>query len=102
MERFPGHPTADEEEAKVRAFVERRTGAAPSQPRVPDMVHGNAFVMRNHQLESLRAWGANGHNGILELATGAGKTITAIYAATRIAESRGCRARSRGSLPGSC
>ena len=42
--------------------------------------------MRDHQLEALRAWAANGYNGILELATGAGKTITAIYAATRIAE----------------
>ncbi len=86
MERFPGEPRPDEEEARVRAFVERRTGAAPAKPRVPDAVHGSPFAMRDHQLEALRAWASNGHNGILELATGAGKTITAIYAATRIAE----------------
>jgi superfamily II DNA or RNA helicase len=42
--------------------------------------------MRDHQLEALRAWSANGCVGILELATGAGKTITSIYAATKTIE----------------
>lgn len=86
MERFPDPPTTEEEEGKVRAFFERRAGTAISQPAVPTTVQGQPFAMRPHQLEALRAWTANGYNGILELATGAGKTITAIYAATRTVE----------------
>lgn len=83
MERFPDPPTSEQEDAKVRSFIERRTDVAPSKPAVPASVQGEPFAMRAHQLEALRAWSGNAYNGILELATGAGKTITAIYAATR-------------------
>lgn len=86
MERFPDRPTTDQEQERIRAFVGRRTGTTSSLPKVPTTILGSPFTMREHQLDALRAWAANEHNGILELATGAGKTITAIYAATRIAE----------------
>ncbi|TCJ41257.1 DEAD/DEAH box helicase family protein [Parafrankia sp. BMG5.11] len=86
MERFPGRPRTEEEDVKVRAFFEKQVGTTNSKPAVPTTVGGAAFAMRPHQLEALRAWSANGHNGILELATGAGKTITAIYAATKTIE----------------
>jgi superfamily II DNA or RNA helicase len=86
MERFPGAPEVDEETDKVRTFVSQRGGEIVSKPSVPTAVHGSPFAMREHQLEALRAWSANGYNGILELATGAGKTITAIYAATKTAQ----------------
>lgn len=86
MERFPGAPPPELEEARVRSFFERRQASGGSRPAVPAKVHGAPFAMRPHQLEALRAWSANGYNGILELATGAGKTITAIYAATRTIE----------------
>ena len=82
MERFPDQPTSEDESEKVRAYFERSI-YTPSRPTVPTTVQGNPFAMRPHQLEALRAWSDNGYNGILELATGAGKTITAIYAATR-------------------
>lgn len=87
MDRFPGQPTVEEED---RAVVSGHTftGAAAdsSRPRVPATIHGNPFSMRPHQLDALRSWAENGYNGILELATGAGKTITAIYAATKTIE----------------
>lgn len=86
MDRFPDMPLPQQEDERVRAFFERRTGSTSPRPSVPSTVHGLPFSMRDHQLEALRAWSANGYNGILELATGAGKTITAIYAATRTAE----------------
>lgn len=86
MDRHPDEPSPEQEDERVRAFFERRAGASSSGPQVPATVHGSPFAMRDHQLEALRAWSANGYNGILELATGAGKTITAIYAATRTAE----------------
>lgn len=86
MQRHPDAPTTEEEDARTRVFLDRRAGITPSQPKVPDSVHGAAFAMRPHQIEALKAWSGNGYNGILELATGAGKTITAIYAATRTVE----------------
>ncbi|RVT38503.1 DEAD/DEAH box helicase family protein [Sphingobium algorifonticola] len=85
MERFPDQPTSEHESEKARAFIEH-TVDATSRPTVPTTVQGRPFAMRPHQLDALRAWTENGYNGILELATGAGKTITAIYAATRTAE----------------
>jgi len=85
MDRFPEQPTSEHESEKARAFIER-TIDATSRPTVPTTVQGRPFAMRPHQLDALRAWTENGYNGILELATGAGKTITAIYAATRTAE----------------
>lgn len=57
------------------------------KPRKPDMIYGHPFKMRDHQLEALRAWKAEGDfQGILALATGAGKTITAIHAIVTLSE----------------
>jgi superfamily II DNA or RNA helicase len=85
-DRFPDRPTSDVEAERVRQFFEKRSGRAASRPSVPTTVNGAPFAMRPHQIEALRAWRENGYRGILELATGAGKTITAIYAATRTIE----------------
>ena len=38
----------------------------------------------NHQGNAVKAWEENGNTGILEMATGAGKTITALIAAQRL------------------
>lgn len=56
-------------------------------PVVPDCIKGNLFSIRDHQKLALNAWKDAGFRGILELATGTGKTITAIYAIARISES---------------
>jgi superfamily II DNA or RNA helicase len=85
-ERFPDKPTTDEEDEKVKAFIARKAERHTSEPRVPSTMHGQPFEMRRHQLDALKAWAANGYSGILELATGAGKTVTAIYAAVKTIE----------------
>lgn len=85
-ETFPEQPNGKTEAAKVREFLVQRAGLLNSKPRVPATFHGKPFEMRSHQLDALKAWSGNLFNGILELATGAGKTITAIYAATRTIE----------------
>lgn len=84
---FPDKPTAGEEDDKVKAFIAQRAERQSSKPRVPSTMHGQPFEMRRHQLDALKAWAANDYNGILELATGAGKTVTAIYAAVKTIES---------------
>jgi superfamily II DNA or RNA helicase len=86
MERFPEPPTSDEESTRASVFFAKQAGQNKTRPSVPETLRGAPFVIRDHQLEALRSWSANGFNGILELATGAGKTMTAIYAATKTAE----------------
>jgi superfamily II DNA or RNA helicase len=82
-ERHPEKPTSDEEESRVRAFIGQRKAEQTWAPSIPATMHGRPFEMRPHQIEALRSWSQNNYNGILELATGAGKTITAIFAAAK-------------------
>ncbi|MGO6926117.1 DEAD/DEAH box helicase family protein [Rhizobium ruizarguesonis] len=86
MERFPEHPTPEEEASRVSDFLKNYARGRDDKAKVPTTVNGAPFVMREHQLNALRAWSGNSYNGILELATGAGKTITAIYAATKTSQ----------------
>lgn len=37
------------------------------------------YTMRSYQVEAKEKWNENGHNGFLVMATGTGKTITALY-----------------------
>lgn len=57
-----------------------------SRPRVPKILGKNLFSIRDHQRLALKNWQDQKNKGILALATGAGKTITALYAATRLSE----------------
>lgn len=84
-------PPDSEREAQIAArlrALEAVDEAEPASrlPRAPDTINGMPFKMREHQLEALRAWQANGYRGIFDLATGAGKTITAMYAAVQMAK----------------
>lgn len=73
--------------ARLRALEAIDQGEPGSRlPRAPETVNGMPFKMREHQLQALRAWQANGYRGIFDLATGAGKTITAVYATVQMAK----------------
>ncbi len=85
-ERFPEKPSTQEETELVKLFLRKKTDKKRVNPQVPAHINGAEFSMREHQLKALRAWSENRYNGILELATGAGKTITAIYGATKTIE----------------
>lgn len=56
------------------------------RPMVPSEINGKKFEIRLHQKSALNAWKDNNFKGILELATGTGKTVTAIYAIAQIAK----------------
>lgn len=58
-----------------------------SEPCIPVTFNGREFVLMNHQRQAMRAWKSNDCQGVLALATGAGKTITSIYGAVKIYES---------------
>lgn len=54
-------------------------------PKLPKFIGSNKYQLRQHQKNALGSWVQRSYRGILKLATGAGKTITALHAATVIA-----------------
>lgn len=78
-------PSRDYESSLVEKFFLKQN-ARSSGPRLPDQINGNPFSVREHQKLALNSWKSANFQGILELATGTGKTITAIYALTKISE----------------
>jgi hypothetical protein len=72
---------------KLNAKFKDKESKRSKGPRVPDTINGVKFELRTHQREALNAWRAKGDfQGIFDLATGAGKTITAVYAAVQMAK----------------
>ncbi|NAW33494.1 DEAD/DEAH box helicase family protein [Halomonas alimentaria] len=59
-----------------------------NKPKIPERLGGKEFEIRNHQKRAIKSWAQNKYKGILKLSTGSGKTITAIYAATKVYEAR--------------
>ena len=54
------------------------------QPSVPEVLSDRPFAILPHQSRALRNWRASDFSGVLKHATGAGKTISAIYGATKL------------------
>lgn len=87
-ERFRSHykgrtaPTADEAEFRRNLTALHSSSTAPS---LPGSMHGTPYALMEHQREALRQWQASGYRGVMALATGAGKTITALHGATMLA-----------------
>jgi superfamily II DNA or RNA helicase len=78
-------PTLALEQSLWDRFKGNVSAEVPLEASIPSTLNGARFELRSHQLESLRRWKANDLNGILALATGAGKTVTAIYGLVQIA-----------------
>ncbi|MEI9850118.1 MAG: DEAD/DEAH box helicase family protein [Sphingomonas sp.] len=72
---------------KAHEESEKAAQSRPSGPLLPDMIGGFPFAIRQHQRDALNAWREKGaFVGIFDLATGAGKTITACYAIVQMAK----------------
>ena len=54
------------------------------EPKVPLVISGREFELREYQREALNAWRSQSCRGVLEMATGTGKTITCIYGAVKL------------------
>ena len=52
-------------------------------PKIPEYIGDNKFEPRPYQKKALEDWSHNKFKGILEHATGSGKTLTAIYGITK-------------------
>lgn len=53
-------------------------------PVIPSHINGNKFDIYKHQKKALRSWFSHGKKGLFRLATGSGKTITAMYGISTI------------------
>lgn len=78
-------------EAAIAARLQSKMGTSVStttgKPREPVTINGQPFKMRDHQIAALEAWKAQGDfQGTFDLATGAGKTITAIHAVVKLSQ----------------
>jgi superfamily II DNA or RNA helicase len=56
-----------------------KISATPKLEKLPDR-----YALRDYQLDAIKAWQAQGLKGILAMATGTGKTLTAIDAVKRV------------------
>lgn len=71
---------------KALGLEQRESGEGP-QPTIPVTFNGVEFELREHQRNALMRWRSEGGGrGILALATGSGKTVTAIYGAIKVFE----------------
>lgn len=81
-----------EMERAIAARLTTRTrpaqGNGSTQPKEPEVLNGRPFKLLPHQIAALEAWKSKGDfQGVLNLATGAGKTITAIHAIVKLSAS---------------
>jgi len=53
-------------------------------PKLPEFIGRKKYKLRPHQKLALESWGKNNYRGILKLATGSGKTVTALHACTKL------------------
>ena len=76
-------PYPEPEWVKLRRIKEGTTVYQPVRPRIPAQI-----TLRPYQEEAIVAWFAHGCRGLFEMATGTGKTITALAASARLYEQK--------------
>jgi len=69
---------------EIELLNELSTQRENHYPIIPEYIKGNKFVIFEHQKQALKNWFANGKRGLFRLATGSGKTITAMYGVSTI------------------
>lgn len=85
-------PPDPEREASIArriqaAMLDEDVSLRPIGPMLPETINGYPFEIREHQRDALNAWAERGaFVGIFDLATGAGKTITAVYGIVQMAK----------------
>ncbi len=67
-----------------QSYFEEKVNKKINLPSVPEFLGNNKFQIFKHQRGALENWRSNSYRGIMKLATGSGKTITAIYGAVKV------------------
>jgi len=71
------------EQATIFDSINNENVALPSKPQ---KLYGETYKLRAHQISALNSWDKADYKGIWALATGSGKTITAIHGAVSLSE----------------
>jgi hypothetical protein len=79
--RTQDRPYPEPEWVKLRRVRELNSNYQPAHPQIPDSI-----TLRDYQQEAIDAWFANDCRGLFEMATGTGKTITALAASAKLYE----------------
>ena len=79
--RTEERPYAEPEWIKLRRIREAKSPYRIPRPEIPSNID-----LRDYQKEAISAWFAHDCRGLLEMATGTGKTITALAASARLYE----------------
>ncbi|MCP1727615.1 superfamily II DNA or RNA helicase [Natronospira proteinivora] len=58
----------------------------PLAPTIPDVINGQPYQLRDHQYQGLYSWKGSDYRGVLEYATGSGKTIMACHGLVKLFE----------------
>ena len=76
----------------IRTYPPREPGQPIGTPPTTgiDGGEGNGMEVRGYQQKAVEAWAANSYNGIFEMATGTGKTWTALLALQKLIEEKNC------------
>lgn len=82
--RTAERPYAKPEWLKQDLSLEPRAVYGAGRPTIPGHV-----LLRDYQVEAIEAWFAEGCRGLMEMATGTGKTITSLAGSVRLYESEG-------------
>lgn len=79
-------PEGEQELGNMETTMSFEGHRAPTLPTVPKTWGGRPFKIRDHQKKALTAWQSYDFQSLFALATGAGKTVTAIYGAVKLFE----------------
>lgn len=82
--RSSDRPYPEPEWVRLRRLEESKPEYQPSRPKLPQ-----DLVLRDYQTAAIEAWFAHNCQGLLEMATGTGKTITALAASAQLFEREG-------------
>lgn len=74
-------PTTPPNEAPITTMMVSESTRRPGQPFIPDNFGGRPYFLRPHQIDAITKWRDAKYRGIFNMATGAGKTVTALHAA---------------------
>ena len=89
LAHYRSHDTAPDSRSELSLINEEAAEYQNKKyPIAPKEIEGQPFSLREHQKAALAAWKENAFSGILEHATGSGKTITALWGALKIYEAR--------------
>jgi hypothetical protein len=85
--RTQDRPYPEPKQEELKFEINEPSGPKPRKPTIPS--HPATITLHDYQDEAIKEWFAHDCRGLLEMATGTGKTITALAASVMLFEREG-------------